>query len=569
MSKSRKIYLYGGTTFGGLLIFLMTLTMYGVNIEINKDFNLTCASGELEPCIDYFNITLEVWHLCTGKDFEVYMNDTDANLTLYRADRRFRADNPLRWKPYDLSEGCLKNATRHEFKVVVNKSAGKTVKYGVRAGLTDHDPIFAGYKESDFYMKMINLTSEIDRGEVNYEWKNPTSANRKINATVLGAEYLYFPGSRNVTSRTVEFNTTVKQNISSWAKRNATREFEIINRTGIRQNRTVEEDYLRTEEIEYEGWTTEKTVKPGETIKVRERLSWPAGFKQKFDWQPYVYMFNTKFRNQRWAFFSTDYDAGTNLTANETSGKAWTNLVYQWEMVNLSGAMTNMTDVVFVNESCDNGGSQIRGSINGTGDGYSGSPGAGTLYFNFSIPLNMTANQDRIICAYHLNLTGVAPPARVQTQHSNANSSAAVNRSWVFEGFSGSVCGVANGAFNLTARGNETWFKESSGHCRAFVPTINFSRGFTSNFEISRREGGTGSGHFTGCGFWFHGSDAGFDISSNMGGVMSFDDLGDTGLRATQRRGVFNATLVGATPETFNNESSKCESAGAGCKYNA
>jgi len=152
MSKTKKLFVYGGTGLIAFLAFLATLTNYGITVELGEKI-IKCAGNSEEPCIAYFNISLTDWNLCFGSTFQLYLNDTNGiNLTVYKADMRYRADNPARWKIYNFKAGtCLKNETKYEFKVVVEKPIDKTVKWGLKTGLiNDYDPVFEGYSTTDF-----------------------------------------------------------------------------------------------------------------------------------------------------------------------------------------------------------------------------------------------------------------------------------------------------------------------------------------------------------------------------------------------------------------------------------
>ena len=110
------------------------------------------------------------------------------NYTIYKADKRFRSDNPDRWKSYDFEAGkCLKNATKHEFKVILNKPIDKTVKWGIRTGLiNDADPVFLGYESGDF-MVLKSSRTRISGAEARVTFTNPSSFPIPLDKSIIGS----------------------------------------------------------------------------------------------------------------------------------------------------------------------------------------------------------------------------------------------------------------------------------------------------------------------------------------------------------------------------------------------
>jgi len=110
--KHSKLFIFGGVTGGTticvLLAYLMSLpTTVILNITVSKP--IACHN-----CYSYFNITIDAKsHLCMGSTFEGIVPDYPDKLEgfgIYKADMRYRYDNPARWKPFNFEAGdCLDN----------------------------------------------------------------------------------------------------------------------------------------------------------------------------------------------------------------------------------------------------------------------------------------------------------------------------------------------------------------------------------------------------------------------------------------------------------------------------
>jgi hypothetical protein len=150
--NKKKIFVYGSGSLGIFLIFLTGLSIYGVSIEPSG--NITCSH-----CVSYFNITISNYSLNLGTTFKgVYFDDENklSNWTLYKADLRYKADNPNRWKPYNFTAGKTFDIGKYEFMVVADKkNPSDTVKWGVGYGINEVDPYWLGEKKETLNPSVI------------------------------------------------------------------------------------------------------------------------------------------------------------------------------------------------------------------------------------------------------------------------------------------------------------------------------------------------------------------------------------------------------------------------------
>lgn len=102
---------------------------------INVPYSMTYASGEIVENFD---------GICFGNNLRVVVSGDGEveDFSIYKADRRYREDNPERWRiPYEFSgsDNCLVPGN-HSFKINATKPDDVDVKWGV-AG-TDIDPVW-------------------------------------------------------------------------------------------------------------------------------------------------------------------------------------------------------------------------------------------------------------------------------------------------------------------------------------------------------------------------------------------------------------------------------------------
>jgi parallel beta-helix repeat protein len=132
---NQKIWIFGSGTFLAFFTLLLTLSYLGINVETSG--NIVCS----DKCISYFNITLTNYSLCFGSTFKGLYFDKNISYEVYKADMRYRNDNPNRWKLYNFSaDKCLEKGKKHEFMLIGYKSPSETIKWGIDLQGNDVDP---------------------------------------------------------------------------------------------------------------------------------------------------------------------------------------------------------------------------------------------------------------------------------------------------------------------------------------------------------------------------------------------------------------------------------------------
>jgi hypothetical protein len=125
-SSTKKIFLYGGGSLASLFLILISLAYLGVNVQTSGD--QICAS----ECISYFNISLKDYSLCFGSTFKGVYTEPNVSYILYKADSRYKSDNPNRWKQYNFTANkCLDRNKTHEFKIIGYKEPWQTIQWGL------------------------------------------------------------------------------------------------------------------------------------------------------------------------------------------------------------------------------------------------------------------------------------------------------------------------------------------------------------------------------------------------------------------------------------------------------
>lgn len=177
-TSRNKIFIYGSGTLLILLSLLISLSYLGINIETSGD--IECLGTQESPCISYFNISLANYSLCLGSTFKGIYFDKNATAEIFKADQRYRSDNPNRWKPYNFTAGkCLDKNKKHEFMIKGYKNPYNTIKWALNLQGKDVDPYWIGIKEPRPRTSLI--TTEIDK---EMTWNITTSGidkNLKIN----------------------------------------------------------------------------------------------------------------------------------------------------------------------------------------------------------------------------------------------------------------------------------------------------------------------------------------------------------------------------------------------------
>ena len=143
-----KLWIFGTFIIIALLGYLQTL-----GVKTGHSGDMVCG-GDI-ACEGYFWIdvpvsttnylgeTINITNLCFGKNIKVNLTNPELvqNLRVYKADKRYREDNPRRWKPFNFSGSCLP-VGNNSFMINATKDIYSTVKWGVEN--TNIDPIWQG-----------------------------------------------------------------------------------------------------------------------------------------------------------------------------------------------------------------------------------------------------------------------------------------------------------------------------------------------------------------------------------------------------------------------------------------
>lgn len=493
MSKTKKVYIYGSSSAVVLFAFMQIyLTTYGITITdwnnntINQDEIIKCGGNLQEPCIKDFRVCTTDWAVVKGKGLDI-KTDTQEGVHI---DVK-KKDSLGRLRAYNLSKLSILNFTCADFRLNITKPINTTVKYSIIASGSELDPIFAGYTPDEFFVNITEQTSEIDRGFVEYEVTNPTSFNYKVNTLQLTAQYVKGRGGKDVSSRTIEFLTRV--NVTVQTRFQLIEIYKYANGSSYHVDKGIQ---LSNETAETDQWVTDRTITPSQKVKVREALYWPAGATQRIDWQPVLSVSGSDFKQNKWAWFDTNYQNCKNVFINESNSKTWINLAVWFRGINLSGISHNGQEVVFVNQSCNGaGGVQWHMSFNGSLDGKNNRDEV-----NFTVLVNLTASQAFNGAIYYNNLTPVnTPSSRIIIVKDVFNESGITTATFYNNAFDSSSFGLtSNGEANLTALSSTTWISDTADHVRVMSRT-NMSKGFSLSCEWRYFAYTTVLGNYGGC----------------------------------------------------------------------
>lgn len=127
-----KITIYGIVSVVALFSYMTVLDIYGISITTSGD----AFCGGSIPCETYVNITNRGNYTITfSSKLVVLQVDGEVNYTVYKADVRYKPDNPARWKLFNISGKSLKPNEMWELKIVGTKPVGKTVYFNLLAGI--------------------------------------------------------------------------------------------------------------------------------------------------------------------------------------------------------------------------------------------------------------------------------------------------------------------------------------------------------------------------------------------------------------------------------------------------
>lgn len=217
MTRTKRFYTYNKKTLsvGSIFAFFMFLSLYPAVVDISmadaygniltEESVLNCAGtmGDYNingidyinksDCIVYVNLTTHNYSIKTPKAL-VYFDEPNTEYELQRADKRYRTDNPKRWKPYDLTSKWLPNESMTEFRLFIYKPINKTIKFGVKSGVSDFDPVLAGYDKDSFFTELTDLDVGFTTGYAEFTITNPLNKEIEINESNLKSLYVVVQG---------------------------------------------------------------------------------------------------------------------------------------------------------------------------------------------------------------------------------------------------------------------------------------------------------------------------------------------------------------------------------------
>lgn len=334
MTRTKRFYTYNKKTvaIGSLFTFLMFLSLYPMIVQIdmadaygnvlNESSVLQCAGTQgnyningieyinKSDCLVYFNITTYEYSIKTPKVL-VYFDEPNTHYELQRADKRYRVDNPKRWKPYDLSNKWLPNDTVREFRMFIYKPLNETIKFGIKSGLSDFDPILAGYGTDDFFVELIEHEADLTKGYAEFVFNNPLNKDIEVTNKTLRSLYTVIRGE--VLSEQYSFYSDVKEKIIKVDKTTCVDNYVLKtiimtnNETGLNESveQEINEPICTTKQVdeikpEYKISTKLDKVIISKSGNLTMRIDLIYTPNTIVDWEPEFEIESVKFKQEKW-----------------------------------------------------------------------------------------------------------------------------------------------------------------------------------------------------------------------------------------------------------------------------
>jgi hypothetical protein len=139
----------------GTAVLLGTLLAYLEFLGVSTGHGGDMICGGSKVCVGEFWIDVpaklsngaNITALCFGNNLKVVLTSPEKmnGLGLYKADKRYRSDNPARWKKFNFTGNCL-NVGNNSFMINATKDQRTTVKWAIEgAGI---DPLWIGSTNS-------------------------------------------------------------------------------------------------------------------------------------------------------------------------------------------------------------------------------------------------------------------------------------------------------------------------------------------------------------------------------------------------------------------------------------
>lgn len=148
------------------IISLGVLLGYLESLGIQTAHSGDQVCGGSATCYGYFNFTvptkvtnylgelINITSLCFGSNMNVILTNPEkvSGLGLYKADRRYSANNPARWKKFNFTGSCLPTGI-NEFMINATKDLYSTVKWAIEG--TNIDPVWKAQEKETFIGDMV------------------------------------------------------------------------------------------------------------------------------------------------------------------------------------------------------------------------------------------------------------------------------------------------------------------------------------------------------------------------------------------------------------------------------
>ena len=187
--------------------------------------NITCSGDCLNPsdsnCMEYFNITSlsKKFYIRNKGDMNLPFTEPEKvkSFQVYRADLRFKTDNPNRWKTINLSKGfTLQVNQTNEFKINLCKNnPNDDIKWGLQGFGINEDPVFFGTDIEilkDCHIKTSINSIPIYKDEIKYFYQNKC-ADEPINSSCSIVPYFNYTAKTQTGSYEHFDNKTICKDI--------------------------------------------------------------------------------------------------------------------------------------------------------------------------------------------------------------------------------------------------------------------------------------------------------------------------------------------------------------------
>lgn len=357
-----KIYLYGTGSLVALFTFLVGLSYYGITIDSTGD--ITCAGTIEEPCIAFINITTNRYAIVFPKSVLYFGDNPPEKYELYKKDTLGR------WRAFNISGKTMANESKWELKLVVFKKINESIKWGIKSGIVDKDPVFKGYSKDNFMPTLTRNEVFFDHGEAEFPIVNPLSYNVELSSKYFNFLFNNVKGyltkfeiwvgteknmSYNETTQVWIPNITITQIISSNGTFNKTQDNGYFNKTTMIKSGT-ETIYSLLDS------TQKYTLRPKEQVKILIKGYWDVKTVYRtgisIDWFPNLSISGVNYVRNEWAWWNVSFSKCRQIDVVGT-GTALTDYQVSMNITYDSDMQADFDDIRFANGTCTNAGTEL------------------------------------------------------------------------------------------------------------------------------------------------------------------------------------------------------------------